>query len=49
MQISRYERGEALPRIETLIRMRLEFGTSLDWLLTDAEGDWPISEVEPDR
>ena len=34
MQISRYERGNALPRVETLVRMKGEFDVSLDWLLT---------------
>jgi transcriptional regulator with XRE-family HTH domain len=48
MQISRYERGRALPKVETLIRMRLEFGTSLDRLLTGREGAWPVGTTERD-
>ena len=39
--VSKLERGELLPSVEMLIRMRIHFGRSLDWIIfgDDAEGE----------
>lgn len=33
-QLSRYERGLMMPAADVLVRIKEEFGVSIDWLLT---------------
>ena len=33
-QLSKYERGKAVPPLEVLLRVKRHFGKGLDWLVT---------------
>jgi len=36
-QLSKYERGQSVPPLEVLLRLKHHFGKSIDWIVTGEE------------
>jgi transcriptional regulator with XRE-family HTH domain len=36
-QLSKYEKGEALPRLDVLLKLRAYSGRSIDWIITGTD------------
>lgn len=46
-QVSHWESGIAIPKVEKLIDLKKSLNFSLDWLLSDGEGDPPLVARSP--
>lgn len=46
--VSKWETGEAMPELPTVVALAKEFGVTTDWLLSDAE-EIPAAEPTPSR